>query len=287
MPLNRDGAVGCQDLGTVGDFYLAFYLVGDYILYIYYICDIIEIIYRYLIFISIWDVMIRTDHRIHGIFQGCNWHGQALQLRDHIVASCPGAQGAQGAQGSVHGNRWRQGKTCKLMGKSQENMGTPRSGGLESWENHRTKWWHFPASGVIFLGSLAPRKTLRGQAWSCGWWNRHGGAGEDGLRRLGQWQTAPAPGGSDKSRQGKFGGAESPMMRKGPWNSFLDVCRISKFVVGGVRKEFSSFQVLGVAQTRGLLHMGLSESKMFLNYHESNRLSWYIMIIMVYHNFPR
>ena len=35
MPLNRDGAVGCQDLGTVGDFYLAFYLVGDYILYIY------------------------------------------------------------------------------------------------------------------------------------------------------------------------------------------------------------------------------------------------------------
>jgi hypothetical protein len=72
MPLNRDGAVGCQDLGTVGDLYLAFYLVGDYILYIYYICDIIEIIYRYLIFISIWDVMIRTDHRIHGIFQGCN-----------------------------------------------------------------------------------------------------------------------------------------------------------------------------------------------------------------------
>ena len=102
------------------------------------------------------------------------------------MASCPGAQGAQGAQGSVHGNRWRQGKTCKLTGKSQENMGTPRSGGLESWENHRTKWWHFPASGVIFLGSLAPRKTLRGQAWSCGWWNRHGGAGEDGLRRLGQ-----------------------------------------------------------------------------------------------------
>ena len=49
MPLNRDGAVGCQDLGTVGDFYLAFYLVGDYILYIYiYICDIIEIIYIYI-----------------------------------------------------------------------------------------------------------------------------------------------------------------------------------------------------------------------------------------------
>ena len=47
MPLNRDGAVGCQDLGTVGDFYLAFYLVGDYILYIY-ICDIIEIIYIYI-----------------------------------------------------------------------------------------------------------------------------------------------------------------------------------------------------------------------------------------------
>ena len=52
MPLNRDGAVGCQDLGTVGDFYLAFYLVGDYILYIYIyicdICDIIEIIYIYI-----------------------------------------------------------------------------------------------------------------------------------------------------------------------------------------------------------------------------------------------
>lgn len=39
MPLNRDGAVGYQDLGTVGDFYLVFYLVGDYIIY-----DIIEII---------------------------------------------------------------------------------------------------------------------------------------------------------------------------------------------------------------------------------------------------
>jgi len=84
-------------------------------------------------------------------------HRQALQLRDHIVASCPGAQGAQGSMGTA----LRQGKTCKLMGKSQENMGNPRSGG--SWENHRTKWWHFPASHFSGISGAMPGRRCTGK----------------------------------------------------------------------------------------------------------------------------
>ena len=96
--------------------------------------------------------------------------------------------------------------------------------------------------------------------------------------------TAPQPGGRDKSRQGEFGGAESPIVG-GAWNWIVDTCRISTCVVGGVLitpgmlavDSVTAFKLVvdlvdtlpGFVQTSGLLHMA----------DKSNHL----MIIRVYH----
>ena len=79
-----------------------------------------------LMFISIWDVMIRTEFIEFMDFSGLQLkHGQALQLRDHIVASCPGAQGAQGAQGSMG--------TAGAKGKDADGKVTGKYGTSPKW----------------------------------------------------------------------------------------------------------------------------------------------------------